>query len=64
MEGVISDGLLTGSTQEAVDVPCLLEGIDHFLDTNTEVSYNRKILIWRDPINKTFFVLIVFFGFF
>lgn len=36
VEGLVSDWLLAAGAQEAVDVPGLLEGVDHFLPAGAE----------------------------
>lgn len=42
VEGVVSDWLLTGSAQKAVDMPRLFEGIYHLLDANA-----NNVVSWR-----------------
>lgn len=37
VEGVVADWLLAGGTQEAVDVPGLLQGVDNFLSADENV---------------------------
>lgn len=57
VKGVVPDWLLTGSTHEAIDMPCLFQGINYLLNIKCKTQVIESRFVYLQMLDKLYYFL-------